>query len=96
MPCVRVGDAMHLQWDRNTSLRPGGKGAGVGMRISGLAERPWLDGDGCFLFGKYQGEDVVDVAGDDPGYLQWIMDEVRDCPDDDLEIFQAHLERHAS
>jgi uncharacterized protein (DUF3820 family) len=32
-------------------------------------------------FGKFKGECLVDVAAENPSYLQWMMDEM-DLPDD--------------
>lgn len=32
-------------------------------------------------FGKFKGEYLVDVAAENPGYVQWMMDEM-DLPED--------------
>ena len=53
--------------------------------------REWLDRDGAFLFGKYKGEIVERVCLDDPGYINWIIDNVEDIVEEDLDMIKTQL-----
>ena len=53
----------------------------------------WLDNEGCFLFGKYKDRTAEAVSKEDPQYLQWILDKVKKCCDEDRRIFNLLLVR---
>lgn len=55
------------------------------------SSRDWLDSRGNFLFGKYKGDPAEEVAQEDPSYLQWIIDKVDDCSDEDREVLLSCL-----
>lgn len=55
------------------------------------APRRWLGDDGAFLFGKYKGDLVEDVAREDPDYLRWITQTVEDIDEDDLRVIEQSL-----
>lgn len=52
--------------------------------------RVWLDDDGCFRFGKHDGEIAAVVAKEDPDYIEWVLSETDIC-DEDYEILEALL-----
>lgn len=60
------------------------------MAKATVAKR-WLDDDGAFLFGKYKGTNVEEVAQDDPGYLSWLVNDVEDCDDSDREVVEMAI-----
>lgn len=53
----------------------------------------WIDGNGFFIFGKHKGETIEYVTRHDPGYVQWIIDNVENISDGDRHILQTLLDR---
>lgn len=57
------------------------------MRVKGV-----IDDSGSLLFGKkHFGEDVNDIAKEDPEYLKWMLTSVDQLSDEDIEIINAAL-----
>lgn len=54
-------------------------------------QKDWLNGEGRLLYGKHKGQLVEVVANDDPQYLQWIIDEVEDCSEEDRKVMSTLL-----
>lgn len=54
--------------------------------------REWLDRDGAFLFGKYQGENIEWVSYHDPGYLRWIVETVENIAEEDKDVIETMLQ----
>jgi len=44
--------------------------------------------DGVFAFGKYKGRYVVDIADEDPGYLEWFIDNVEGISWSDMRVLR--------
>ena len=43
--------------------------------------------DDCFTFGKHDGDQLEDVIGDDPDYIEWlVMEGVTQFDDEALEL----------
>lgn len=53
--------------------------------------RDWLDGNGCFLFGKHKGKQASDIAKSDPDYVEWVIREVEDIDSEDRESLSILL-----
>ena len=53
--------------------------------------REWLSNDGCFIFGKWKGEIVQDVALEDPSYPRWILENVEDIHHEDRYVIETVL-----
>jgi len=51
----------------------------------------WLDTSGRLLKGKYKGRLAESIAKEDMDYLEWIVNEVEDCSDEDREVLGALL-----
>lgn len=49
----------------------------------------WLDENNYFKRGRYRGEDLHDVADEDPGYLRWLLKEADGIEADEREIIEA-------
>lgn len=47
---------------------------------------------GTLAIGKYAGQELADVARDDPAYLQWIIDEVDDLDETEVDEIAEALE----
>jgi len=43
---------------------------------------------GKFTFGKYKDRYVADIADEDPGYLEWFMDNVKGISKSDMTILK--------
>lgn len=54
--------------------------------------KSWLDDDGCFKFGKWEGETTQDVAREDPDYLRWILETVEDIHHEDRDVIETALQ----
>lgn len=54
-------------------------------------DRDWIDLQGRFIFGKYEGDLVENVASDDPSYVRWIINEVENISDVDRALLANHL-----
>lgn len=61
------------------------------LYVKPVKDREWLGMDGRFLFGKYKGQLLEEVADIAPHYLRWILDEVDDISDGDREVIAAQL-----
>lgn len=56
------------------------------------ASRDLIDDAGRLQFGKaHRGEDINDIAADDPGYLTWMLSSVDDLTEDDREVIRVAL-----
>jgi hypothetical protein len=51
----------------------------------------WISPQDTFLFGKHEGESIDKVAGDDPGYLRWIVNNVESIMEEDREAISQTL-----
>lgn len=52
-----------------------------------------IDDSGRLQFGRaHRGEDINDIAADDPGYLTWMLNEVDSLTEDDREVIRAALQ----
>ncbi len=52
-----------------------------------------IDNAGRLQFGKaHHGEDINDIAADDPGYLHWMLNNVDDLTEDDREVIRVALQ----
>lgn len=51
----------------------------------------WIDDAGCLVRGKHQGKKIEDVAGEDPGYLRWCLDNVESISEEDREVIRTAL-----
>lgn len=49
----------------------------------------WLDDSGAFIRGTHTGDLLSDVAARDPGYLTWIIEQVIDIDDLDLQRIET-------
>lgn len=61
-----------------------------GRRGPGIA-KVWLDDDGCFRFGKHQGEFAEDIAREEPSYIRWALSEAEDMIEEDRETLEDLL-----
>lgn len=51
-----------------------------------------IDDSGRLQFGRaHRGEDINDIAADDPSYLHWMLNSVEDLTEDDREVIRAAL-----
>lgn len=49
----------------------------------------WVDEDGNLTNGRYHGETLEDVAGEDPSYLEWMLDEANLDSDERKQVESA-------
>lgn len=50
-----------------------------------------IDDSGRLNFGKHCGEDIENVAQDDPSYLEWCLREMEDLSEEDREVIRTSL-----
>lgn len=53
----------------------------------------WLDKEGCFLFGKYQGRMPITVVNEDSSYIKWLAYDCETISDEDRLIMHEVLKR---
>lgn len=62
-------------------------------KVNKVVMKSWIHTDGTFLFGKYRGQEVSDIAQSNIRYLKWIQEEVKNCTEEDMIVFEYFIER---